>query len=108
MLEYSGRPMETRQRIVQIVGSVVNDARDLVDRHAVPEPELASVMMFYHLADNLWVAAVSAGRPLNPASLVTGLRQLRTRCSGVLAPFAPRLDEALAEAQALEWEYRIA
>lgn len=100
--------MESREKIVQIVGGVVNDARDLVDARTAPPAETANVMMFYFLADSLWLAVNSRVRPLNPRSLVTGLSQLRIRSQGVLTPFRPRLEQALAEAHALEWDYRIA
>lgn len=100
--------MDSRERIVQLVGGLANEVRDLVDGQAAAQPEVPNVMMFYFLADSLWLAAVTTNRPVHPRALVTGLNQLRARCYGVLAPFRPRVDRALAEAQALEWEYRIA
>jgi hypothetical protein len=100
--------MDGRERIAELLDTVVSRARALLDGGGVPPAEASNAMMFYVLADHLLSATRAADQPLNPATLAGGLRQLQARCSGTLADQRPRIQDALDEAENVDWEFRTA
>ncbi len=100
--------MDGRVRIAGLLGEVVTEARGLLDRGPASTEERSNVLMFYVLAEHLCAAATSLEWGLGPAALAGGLQQRRARCQGALAGFRPRVEQALHEAEMLDWEYRTA
>ena len=104
----SGRSMNGRERIAQLLDAIVGRARALLDGGGLPPEEASNVMMFYVLAHHLLSATRAADQPLNPAALVGGLRQLQARCAGTLADQRSPIQEAMDEAESVDWDYRTA
>lgn len=100
--------MDGRQRIAEVLGAVVTEARALLDAGGVPPDEMSNALMFYVLADHLLSATLAPDRPMNPATLAGGLRQLEARCHGALAGQRQRVEIALDEAENVDWDYRTA
>lgn len=100
--------MDGRERIAGVLDGVVSRARALLDGGGVPPEEASNAMMFYVLADHLLSAARDGERPVNPAALAGGLRQLIARCSGTLADQQQWVQAALEEAENVDWDYRTA
>jgi hypothetical protein len=100
--------MDGRERIAELLDAVVTRARVLLDGGGIPPAEASNAMMFYVLADHLLSTAKAADQPMNPAALAGGLRQLQARCAGALADQRSRIQDALDEAENVDWEFRIA
>ncbi len=100
--------MGARQRIADALTAAVTEVRAGLDAGRTPADERPNAMMFYVLADHLLVAVTSADRPMSPAALAGGLRQLRERCRGSLDALRTHVDRALEEAENLDWDYRTA
>lgn len=100
--------MDGRERVAELLDAVTSRARALLDGGGVPAEEVSNAMMFYVLADHLLSAARDPDRPLHPAALAGGLRQLRARCSGALADQRQPVEAALEEAENVDWDYRTA
>jgi hypothetical protein len=100
--------MDGRERIIDALTSAVDEVRAGLDAGRTPPDELSNAMMFYVLADHLLGAVSSPDRPIGPAALAGGLRQLRERCRGSLEGLRTRVDKALEEAETLDWDYRTA
>ncbi len=100
--------MGARQRIAEALTTAVTECRAALDAGRTPADERPNAMMFYVLADHLLVAVTSPDRPMSPAALVGGLRQLRERCQGSMESLRAQVDRALEEAENLDWDYRTA
>ncbi len=100
--------MDGRERISAMLAEVVAEVRSALDAGRTPAEEVSNAMMFYVLADHLLSAVNAPDRPLSPAVLAGGLRQLAARCHGSLGGLRERVEIALGEAENLDWDYRTA
>jgi hypothetical protein len=100
--------MDGRERIAEALTTAVTEVRAGLDAGRTPADEVSNAMMFYVLADHLLGAVTSPDRPMSPAALAGGLRQLREHCRGPLACLRAQVDRALEEAENLDWDYRTA
>jgi len=88
-----------REDIQMMLGSVVCDVRDMVERGVLQEEDMDTVIVFHDQAEAFWRRAMATAPPLDPQLMVAGLRRLRALCTDALAGFAPRLDHAIEEAK---------
>lgn len=100
--------MSGRQGIAEILAEVVSEMRALLDGDEVRAEERGNLLGSYVLASHLWCSLRSTDQALAPGRMAGGLQQLLVRCHGALAVCRPRVEEALAEAEALDWEFRTA
>ncbi len=88
----------TREAIQMMVGGIVMDLRDMVERGMFTDEEMDAVVTFHDLSEEFWRQTLVSNPPIQPLLLVSGLRQLRDSCVGPVAGFQPRLDQALEKA----------
>jgi len=88
----------TRESIQMIIGGVVMDVRDMVERGMFVDDEMDAVVTFHDLSEEFWRQTLVSNPPMQPLLMVSGLRQLRDSCVGPVAGFQPRLDQALEKA----------
>jgi hypothetical protein len=81
-----------------MIGSVVMDVRDMVERGVFTDEEMDTVVTFHDLSEEFWRHTLVSNPPMQPLLLVAGLRQLRDSCVGPVAGFQPRLDQVLEKA----------
>jgi hypothetical protein len=82
-----------------LLGGIVFDLRDFVERGIFDENEMDAVVTFHDAAEAFWRRTMLSNPPLEPLLMVSGLRQLRDRCVGAVVGFQPRLDQALEKAK---------
>jgi hypothetical protein len=89
----------TRQAIQMLLGGIVYDIRDMVERGVFDDADMDVVVPFHDRAEEFWHHTMATNPPLDPMLMVTGLRRLRDECSGPLAGFQLRFDQAIEKAQ---------
>jgi len=89
----------TRDAIQMLMGSIVLDLRDFVERGIIDEGEMDVAVTFHDEAEEFWRRTMQTKPPLEPLLMVSGLRQLCDGCVGPLVGFRPRLDQALKKAK---------
>lgn len=90
----------TRQAIQMLVGGMVYDIRDMVERGVFDDGDMGMVVAFHDRAEEFWHRTMVTNPPLDPNLMVAGLRRLRDDCMGPLAGFQLRLDQAIEKAKA--------
>jgi hypothetical protein len=88
-----------REDVQMMLGSIVCDLRDMVERGVFQEEEMDTVILFHDQTEAFWRRTMATSPPIDPQLMVAGLRRLRTLCSDPLAGFAPRLDHAVEQAR---------
>ena len=88
----------TREAIQMLLGGVVLDLRDMVERGIFSEEEMDVVVPFHDQIEEFWRHTMESNPPMEPLLMVAGLRRLRDGCVGPVAGFQPRLDQALEKA----------
>lgn len=88
-----------REDIQMMLGSIVCDVRDMVERGVFREDEMDDVIAFHDQAEALWRRAMATTPPMDPQLMAAGLRRLHEQCKDALAGFAPRLDHVIEAAQ---------
>lgn len=88
----------TRDAIQMLLGGIVIDLRDLVERGIFSDEEMDSVVLFHDKIEEFWRHTMESNPPMEPLLMVSGLRQLRDSCVGPVAGFQLRLDQALEKA----------
>lgn len=88
----------TRDQIQMMLGGMVLDLRDLVERGMFSDEEMAIVVPFHDKVEELWRNTIVSKPPMDPFLMAAGLRQLRAACVGPVAGFQPRLDQAVEKA----------
>jgi hypothetical protein len=89
----------TREAIQMMLGEIVYDLRDLVERGVFADAEMRTVVAFHDHAEEFWRHTLVTKPPMDPALMVAGLRKLKEECTGPLAGFEVRLDQALRKAE---------
>jgi hypothetical protein len=82
-----------------MLGSIVYDVRDMVERGVFREEEMDAVVSFHDRTEAFWRRTMATSPPMDPKLLLAGLRQLHTLCVEPLAGFAPRLDHVIEQAE---------
>jgi hypothetical protein len=90
----------TRDAIQMLMGSIVLDLRDFVERGIFDEVEMDTAVAFHDEAEEFWRRTMQSKPPMDPLLMVSGLRQLGDGCIGPLVGFQPRLEQALEKATA--------
>jgi len=90
-----------REDVQMILGSIVCDLRDMVERAVFQEEEMDTVVAFHDQTEAFWRRTMATTPPLDPALMLAGLKRLRESCGEPLAGFAPRLDHAMERARLL-------
>lgn len=90
----------TRQDIQMMVGGIVYDIRDMVERGVFADSDMDTVVAFHDRAEEFWRHTMVTNPPLDANLMVTGLRRLRDDCKGPLAGFQLRVDQAIEKAKA--------
>ena len=88
-----------REDIQMMLGSIVYDVRDMVERGVFQEDEMDSVVVFHDQTEAFWQRSMATTPPMDPQLMVAGLRRLRGMCVDALAGFALRLDQAVERAE---------
>ena len=88
-----------REDVQMMLGSIVCDVRDMVERGVFQEEEMDAVILFHDQTEAFWRRTMATSPPIDPQLMVAGLRKLRTLCTDPLAGFAPRLDQAVERAR---------
>lgn len=88
----------TREAIQMLLGGIVLDLRDFVERGIFSEEELDVVVPFHDQIEEFWRHTMVSNPPMEPLLMVSGLRQLRDGCVGPIVGFQVRLDQALQKA----------
>jgi len=81
-----------------LLGGMVNDIRDQVERGIFSEEELDVVVPFHDKAEELWRHTMVSNPPMDPYLMASGLRNLRAACVGPVAGFQLCLDQAVEKA----------
>jgi hypothetical protein len=88
-----------REDIQMMLGSIVCDVRDMVERGVFREEEMDTIVVFHDQAEAFWRRTMATTPPMDPQLMVVGLRGLHKLCSEPLAGFVPRLDQAIERAE---------
>ena len=88
----------TRDAIQMLLGGVVIDLRDFVERGMFTDEEMDAVVTFHDQIEKFWRQTMVSNPPMEPLLMVSGLRHLRDSCVGPVAGFQLRLDQALKKA----------
>jgi len=88
-----------RDDVQMMLGGIVCDLRDMVERGVFQEDEMDAVIPFHDQTEAFWRHTMATSPPIDPQLMVAGLRRLRTLCNDPLAGFAPRLDQAIEQAR---------
>lgn len=89
-----------REAIQMMLGSVVYDLRDMVERGVFTDEEMEAVVAFHDHTEEFWRRTMTTAPPMDPMLMVAGLRRLREDCTGPLAGYQVRLDQAVEKATA--------
>lgn len=89
----------TREDIQMILGGIVFDLRDQVERSMFTEEEMETVVRFHDRVEEFWRRTIVSNPPMEPLLIVSGLRQLSEGCVGPVVGFQPRLEQALTKAK---------
>ena len=90
----------TRQDIQMMVGGIVYDIRDMVERGVFDDVDMETVVAFHDRAEEFWRRTMVSNPPLDANLMAAGLRRLRDECKGPLTGFQLRLDQAVEKAKA--------
>ncbi len=88
----------TRDDISMLLGGIVHDLRDQVERGIFNDDELDVVVPFHDQVEELWRHTMISNPPMDPFLMASGLRSLRAACVGPVAGFQLRLDQAAEKA----------
>jgi hypothetical protein len=88
-----------REDIQMILGGIVFDIRDQVERGMFTEDEMETVVSFHDRVEEFWRHTIVSNPPMEPLLIVSGLRQLCESCIGPVVGFRPRLEQALKKAR---------
>ena len=89
----------TREAIQMLLGGIVYDLRDMVERGVFGDEEMNTVVAFHDHTEEFWRHTLVTNPPMDPILLVAGLRRLSDECTGPLEGFNVRLDQALQKAE---------
>lgn len=81
-----------------LLGGIVIDLRDFVERGMFTDEEMDVVVRFHDRVEEFWRQTMVSNPPMQPLLMVSGLRHLRDGCVGPVAGFQLRLDQALEKA----------
>jgi len=97
----------TRDQIQMMLGGIVFDLRDFVERGMFSDEEMDVVVPFHDKVEELWRHTIVSNPPMDPHLMAAGLRQLRAACVGPVAGFQLRLDQAVEKATAFaaSWKH---
>jgi hypothetical protein len=90
----------TREDIQMMLGGIVFDLRDQIERGMFAEEEMETVVSFHDRVEEFWRHTIVSNPPMEPLLMVAGLRQLSESCTGPVVGFRPRLDQAVKKAKA--------
>ena len=90
-----------REAIQMGLGSIVYDVRDMVARGVYDEEEMDLVVAFHDQTEEFWRRTMATTPPMDAALMVAGLKRLHDKCTGPLAGFSVRLEQAIEKAQVL-------
>lgn len=88
----------TRDAIQMLLGGIVIDLRDFVERGIFTDEEMDTVVPFHDKVEEFWRHTMVSNPPMEPLLMVSGLKHLRASCVGPVAGFQLRLDQALDKA----------
>lgn len=89
----------TREAIQMLLGSIVMDLRDFIERGMFAEEEMDNVVAFHDRVEEFWRNTIVSNPPMNATLMVNGLRSLREASIGPVLGFQVRLDQALQKAE---------
>jgi hypothetical protein len=88
----------TRDDIQMVLGGIVYDIRDMVERGMFSDEELDVVVPFHDQVEEFWRHTMVSNPPMDPFLMASGLRRLRGACVGPVHGFQLRLDQAVEKA----------
>jgi hypothetical protein len=83
-----------------LLGSIVYDLRDLVERGVFDEAEMDAVIPFHDHTEEFWRHTLETNPPMDPLLMLAGLQRLGEECKGPLVGFHVRLEQAIERAEA--------
>ena len=89
----------TREAIQMLIGGIVMDVRDFVERGIFSEEEMDTVVDFHDRVEEFWRDTLVSNPPIPAKELVKQLRSLREITIGPVQSFQLRVDQALLKAE---------